>query len=229
MAASLKAGGSSVPKGDLIRSDVRSFSDQESIWTRKFKFTGDKFGNISSTARAKCAADTLIDAAEHEWDPSNAKHKTCWAKLSSEEKEKEILMTSSAPGVSRHHTGADFDIGRKGAKGEKDLTADAWTGSGDFADVYRWLVPNAATYGFIQPFDTKGSYGAGYTTERWHWSYYPIAQALLEFARSHRTEIGDELHRQWADSTGTAPRPEFKFVWDNWDKYLFNVEDQGIF
>lgn len=229
MAASLKAAGSSMPKGDLIRSDLRPFSEQESIWTRKFKFTGDKFGNISSTARGKCAPDNLIASAEEEWDPSNTKHKTCWAKLSSEEKEKEILMTSSAPGVSRHHTGTDFDIGRKGKPGDKDLTAQAWTGSGDFADAYRWLVPNAATYGFIQPFDTKGGYGAGYTTERWHWSYYPIAQALLDFARSRRAEIGDELHRQWADSTGKAPRPEFKFIWDNWEKYLFNVEEEGIF
>ena len=229
MEKSLLAAGLSLPKGDLIRSEVRSFSEQESIWTRKFRFTGDKFGNISSTARAKCAADNLIDAADQEWDPSRPKHKTCWLKLSSEEKELEILMTSSAPGVSRHHTGTDFDIGRKGAKGEKDLTAEAWTGSGDFADAYRWLAPNAATYGFIQPFDTKGGYGTGYTTERWHWSYYPIAQALLEYARSHRAKIEDELKRQWSDSTGKAPRPEFKFIWDNWEQYLLNVEEKGVF
>ncbi|CAG0930519.1 hypothetical protein TFLX_01800 [Thermoflexales bacterium] len=229
MEKSLKAAGVSQPKGGIIRSEVRSFSEQESIWQRKFKFTGDKFGHISSTARATCAADKLIDAAEREWDPSNPKHKTCWSKLSSEEKEKEILMTSSAPGVSRHHAGTDFDFGRTGKTGEKDLTAEAWTGSGDFADVYRWLVPNAATYGFIQPFDTKGGYGKGYTAERWHWSYYPVAQALLEFARRHRTEIRDELKRQWSDSMGRAPRPEFKFIWDNWEQYLFNVEEKGIF
>jgi hypothetical protein len=229
MEKSLSAAGLSLPKGDLIRSEVRSFSDQESIWTRKFRFDGDKFGNISSTARAKCAADKLLDAADLEWDPSRPKHKTCWLKLSSEEKEKEILMTSSAPGVSRHHTGTDFDFGRKGAKGEKDLTSEAWTGSGGFADAYRWLAPNAATYGFIQPFDTKGGYGTGYATERWHWSYYPIANALLEFARSHRVKIGEELKRQWSDSTGKAPRPEFKFIWDNWEQYLFNVEEKGVF
>jgi hypothetical protein len=229
MDKSLSASGLSRPKGDIIRSEVRTFSEQESIWTRKFAFTGGPFGHISDTARAACASEKLLDAADQEWDPSKPGHKTCWSKLSSEEKEKEILMTSSAPGVSRHHTGTDFDIGRKGKPGEKDLTAEAWTGSGDFADAYRWLVPNAATYGFIQPFDTKGGYGKGYTTERWHWSYYPVAQALLEFAKRHRAEIGEELKRQWSDSTGTAPRPEFKFIQDNWEQYMFNVEEKGIF
>jgi hypothetical protein len=229
MEKSLRAAGLSLPKGDLIRSEVRSFSKQESIWTRKFNFTGkDKFGNISSTARAKCAANNLIDVADQEWDPSEPKHKRCWHKLSSEEKEKEILMTSSAPGVSRHHTGTDFDLGRKGKTGKKDLTAEAWTGSGDFADAFSWLAPNAGTYGFIQPFDTKGGYGTGYASERWHWSYYPIAQALLEFGRSHREDIEKELMRQWSDPT-KALRPEFNFILRNWEQYMFNVEEKGIF
>lgn len=231
MEKSIRTAGLILPKGNIIRSEVRSFSDQESIWRRKFNFTGDKFGSISSAARAKCTTgtDNLLNPADREWDPSKPKHKTCWAKLSSEEKEKEVLMTSSSPGVSRHHTGTDFDFGRVGSSGEQDLTPGAWTGGGDFADVYRWLVPNAATYGFIQPFDTKGSYGTGYTAERWHWSYYPIAQALLEFARRHEGEIEVELKRQWSDSSGHAPRPEFTFIWDNWKQYMFNVEEKGIF
>ncbi len=231
MRKSVTAQGLSAPTGNIIRSEIRPFAGkkgQEPIWKRKFDFTGGKFGHISDTARALCTSDKLIDPSDTEWDPANKKHKKCWSeKLSPEEKEKEILMTSSAPGVSRHHTGTDFDFGRKG--NEKDLTPEAWTGKGDFADAYRWLTPNASTYGFMQPFDTKGGYGKGYMTERWHWSYYPVAQALLLFAKGHRKELDAELKRHWADPTGKAPRPEYKFIWDNWEKFMFNVEEQVVF
>ncbi len=212
------AKGINIAKGDIIKSERRTFKDQADIWNPKFNFTISRpFGQISDVSRKKCGV--LIGAKDMEWNPKDANHRKCWTSLSGEEKEKEILMTSSAPGVSRHHAGTDFDFGRS----DLDLKPEAWTGKGDFADAYRWLARNASTYGFIQPFNTKGGYGIGYTTERWHWSYYPIAQALLEFAKLHRTEIDTELQKHWKDAKGVV-KPEFQFISKNWYSYLSNVE-----
>lgn len=224
MRGSLKAQKLALPAGDIVKSDVRPYGEQkEDIWLKKFNFTfRTKFGHISDSARTKCGK---LIGAEVEWDPKSKDHKDCWDnQLDSEEKAKEILMTSAAPGISRHHAGTDFDIGLT----DTDLEAGAWTGTGRFADAFRWLAKNASTYGFIQPFDTKGGYGKGYLTERWHWSYYPIAQALLDFSRIHQNEIQQELKAHWSDSAG-AIKPEFKFIWDNWKNYMFNVEEKGRF
>jgi hypothetical protein len=64
--------------------------------------------------------------------------------------------------------------------------------------------------------------------ERWHWSYYPIAQALLEFAKAHQKEIDAELRAHWTDASGNI-KPEFKFIADHWRDYMFNVETRGRF
>ena len=104
---------------------------------------------------------------------------------------------------------------------------EAWTGTGEFADAYSWLARSASRYGFIQPFDNEGGPGKGYTAERWHWSYYPIAQALLEFAFDHQSEIDTELAKHW--EAGGKTKAEFEFISKNWRKYMFNVENQGRF
>jgi hypothetical protein len=232
------AGGGKWP----VKSERRGFIDQALIWQRKFHFTGAPFDSISAFARSKCGA--LIDPADVQWNPASVKHRRCWDQpkgsakagdpvLSDDEKAKEILMASSTPGVSRHHAGTDFDIGVD----DQDLTPAAWTGSGAakgrFADAWRWLAVNASRYGFYQPFDTHGSYGTGYMAERWHMSYYPIAQALLEFINANAAEIETELLRLWKESGsgsgGSSPGPEFAFIKTSWQSYLANVENEAIF
>jgi Domain of unknown function (DUF4157)/D-alanyl-D-alanine carboxypeptidase len=219
---STAAQGLTVPKGDIVLSEKRTFAAQEGIWTQKFSFTHPRpFDRISDFARKKCAPTLGRDV---QWDPKNSTHKACWSQLTDDEKQKEILMASSAPGVSRHHAGVDFDIGQS----DKDLDPQAWTGGGRFADAYRWLARNAATFGFIQPFDQKGGYGTGYMSERWHWSYYPVAQAVLEFVMDYDQEIEAALQKLWSDGKGGI-KPEFSFIAKNWRSYLFNVEDLGVF
>jgi len=221
MTSSLASKGLSLPKGDLRKSGQRSFADQKGIWSRKFAFQGAPFDRISDSARAKCSPSLGTDV---QWDPKNNAHRGCWSKLSDDEKQQEILMASSAPGVSRHHTGVDFDFGQTDA----DLEESAWTGSGRFSDAYRWLARNGSAFGFIQPFDTRGGHGTGYISERWHWSYYPIAEAALEFVMDHEDQVEGKLHELWGDAHG-AIKPEFSFIAKNWKNYLFNVEDTGIF
>lgn len=87
------------------------------------------------------------------------------------ERAKYILLYSSMPGTSRHHWGTDIDINA--------LTDDYFL-SGQGKNEYDWLVKNASTYGFCQPYSKKGTdRTTGYEEEKWHWSYYPVSSQLL--------------------------------------------------
>ena len=223
MTRSLKSQGLSLPSGKLIESGHRTFKDQESIWERKFAFTGPPFDRISDFARTKCAS--LLKASDVQWNPASKDHKTCWSSLSDDEKQKEILSASSAPGVSRHHTGVDFDFGKTAS----DLDPQAWTGKGRFADAASWLAHNGSAFGFLQPFDTQGGYGVGYMSERWHWSYYPVAVAAMEFVMDHEAEVEAKLRELWGDGKGGI-KPEFSFIPKNCrHSTSFDVEREGVF
>jgi LAS superfamily LD-carboxypeptidase LdcB len=83
-----------------------------------------------------------------------------------------ILRYSSMPGTSRHHWGTDIDI--------NDLT-DSYFLSGKGKKEYEWLVKNAGKYGFCQVYSPKGEQRPqGYEEEKWHWSYIPTSEILLE-------------------------------------------------
>ncbi|MBP6993010.1 MAG: M15 family metallopeptidase [Spirochaetes bacterium] len=79
-----------------------------------------------------------------------------------------ILRYSSMPGTSRHHWGTDFDL---------NILTNEYYESGGGKVLYRWMTENAGRYGFCQPY-TAGRKG-GYNEEKWHWSYRPLAAALL--------------------------------------------------
>ncbi len=189
------------------RDGYRNYSDQEGIWNRKYNFTGAKFDRI--TTRAISACGPQIGAVGDQWDPGNPCHIVCWRNpstsadtpkataaneraataascalptgsrnLTPDERQQEILEASSAPGISRHHWGTDYDL--------FSTEASDWRRRGTgFQDEFEWLMRNASMYGFIQSFTPSSvpTGGSGYMDERWHWSYYPIAQALLEYAR----------------------------------------------
>jgi hypothetical protein len=65
-------------------------------------------------------------------------------------------------------------------------------------------------------------------SERWHWSYYPVAQAALEFIMDHDDQVEAALRQLWSDGKGGI-KPEFSFIAKDWRKYLFNVEQLGVF
>ena len=87
-----------------------------------------------------------------------------------------ILRYSSMPGTSRHHWGTDIDL--------NNFTNEYFQ-AGEGKKIYDWLLANAASYGFCQPYTEKGDARPdGYNEERWHWSYLPISQALTQMAQS---------------------------------------------
>jgi len=85
---------------------------------------------------------------------------------------KEIMKYSSMPSASRHHWGTDVDL---------DNFTNSYFDHGEGLKVYNWLVKNAHKYGFCNPYNSKGNgHRTGYEEERWHWSYYPIANVCME-------------------------------------------------
>lgn len=105
----------------MTHSAHRPFKAQKGIWEKKFNFTRKTpFDRISDEARKICGA--LILPGETCWDPKNPRHRVAWnvkplgkkkppampagaRALTDDERQREILQASSAPGISRHHWG----------------------------------------------------------------------------------------------------------------------------
>ena len=81
---------------------------------------------------------------------------------------------------------------------------------------------NAAKYGFIQVY-TAGRKGEGYFEERWHWSYFPVAQALLDYAKTHEKKIDKALNAQWKGAE------KYQYIQKQWQSYVFNVNEKPWF
>lgn len=87
------------------------------------------------------------------------------------EKARYLLQYRSMPGTSRHHWGTDIDL---------NSFKPAYFETRDGKKVYEWLNANAAIYGFFQPYTAQDeNRPVGYCEEKWHWSYLPIAQPML--------------------------------------------------
>jgi hypothetical protein len=104
---------------------------------------------------------------------------------------------------------------------------------------------NALGFGVVQVYTSdRPGYGpgsptagyAGYLEERWHWSYYPVAQALLEWAGANKPRVLARLQAAWNDvrtgSTYASARTAlgwssttnpFRYVEAHWEDYVFNV------
>lgn len=87
-----------------------------------------------------------------------------------------IMEYSAMPGASRHHWGTDIDLNN---------LSDKWFLQGEGQKIYAWLIKNAGSFGFCQPYSVKNEERPhGYNEEKWHWSYMPVSQKLTTFARN---------------------------------------------
>ena len=202
----------------LTRSHVRQASSQASIWRNKFLFLPKRpFNHISKQAAAKCKLK-----AGGSWKPYWKRHTYCWMHtLTHPQRQREILTASSAPGISRHHWGTDFDL--------FNLNPRKYQPKGPFADEYAWMGAHALEHGFVQPFVGASILGQyTYIEERWHWSYAPIAQALVGWSKGHQTQVGQALRAQWkrlADGwNGKRGKTDyFSYIQKHWARYMFNT------
>jgi LAS superfamily LD-carboxypeptidase LdcB len=201
----------------VIASHHRDANSQAIIWHRKHNFYGNSFNLISQEAAKKCKLPV-----GQAWKPDSKSHRECWLKtLSIEERQQEILNASSAPGISRHHWGTEFDIfslnPRKFHKGQP------------MYDEYSWMIKHASASGFFKPFAGHDALGAHtYIEERWHWSYYPIAQAMTELIRAHIEDFEQALAAQWDAfehrwNGKDNSTPYFAYIRKHWRDYVFNI------
>lgn len=97
---------------------------------------------------------------------------------------KSILKYNSMCGTSRHHWGTELDF--------NSPKLEYWN-SIEGKKVYKWLCENAHKFGFYQPYTEKGALGSGlrehgYNEEKWHWSYFPLANIYMQKYRELITE-----------------------------------------
>lgn len=204
----------------LTRSHVRKASSQASIWRSKFLFLPKRaFNHISQHAAGKCKLK-----AGGSWKPYWKRHTHCWMHtLTHPERQREILTASSAPGISRHHWGTDFDL--------FNLNPRKYLPQGPFADEYAWMTANALTHGFIQPFTGAAQLGQyTYIEERWHWSYAPIAQALVAWSEANQANVNKALVGQWTAYqtrwNGRRGKTDyFSYIQQHWALYMFNTAE----
>ncbi len=138
-----------------IISSYRSFSQQLSIWDRKWQ-----------------GALPILDADHKVMDILQMDDLT---------KMHAILRWSALPGGSRHHWGTDFDVvDRKTAKMAQvdiQLVDAEYAQNGVCGALHHWLSQHAKTYDFYQPYAT---YTGGIGIEPWHYSYQPLAQKMSQ-------------------------------------------------
>jgi len=84
---------------------------------------------------------------------------------------RKILEFSSMPATSRHHWGTDIDLNN---------LENSYFEEGKGKAEYEWLVKNAPRFGFFQVYTSKDSGRTGYSEEKWHWSYLPLARHYLQ-------------------------------------------------
>ncbi len=203
----------------ISRSSYRDARTQSWIWKRKFTFRTNSFNRVSPRAGEKCNIQH-----GRTWNPAISSHERCWFNvLSFKEREREILVASSAPGISRHHWGTDFDL--------FSLNPINFVDGKRLADEYRWLFQHGYQFGFVQPYRNPTSEHQ-YMEERWHWTYYPVAQALKEYAAQHEPDIKSRLFEQWDafekrwNRNRRNPVPFFDYVREHWHGFVFNTRDE---
>lgn len=89
-----------------------------------------------------------------------------------------ILEYSAMPSTSRHHWGTDIDL---------NSLNNSYFNSGKGLMEYQWLTNHANSFGFYQVYTDKTSGRTGYQTEKWHWSYLPLASKYLAFYNANIT------------------------------------------
>lgn len=112
---------------------------------------------------------------DRKWESNNG--------LSDSLKVLKILEFSSMPGISRHHWGTDIDL---------NSLENYYFENGHGVKVYNWLVNNAEAYGFFQPYTNKKGGRSGFEEEKWHWSYFPLADNYLR-CYSIDTKVKDHI------------------------------------
>ena len=104
-----------------------------------------------------------------------------------------ILKNSAMPGVSRHHWGTEIDL---------NAFTNRYFEHGKGKRAYDWLTENGHRYGFCQPYSSKEKdpTRTGHSEERWHWSYFPLANQFQKkfLDKIAINDVNGFLGAEWA-------------------------------
>jgi LAS superfamily LD-carboxypeptidase LdcB len=139
-----------------VVSSFRDYSRQEIIWNAKAKGERD-----------------LLDSNGNKLD---------FSRLSQSEILNSILRWSAIPGVSRHHWGCDFDIFDLNniKKTDVKLVPSESEVGGPMFDLYNWLDEKIKTNDSLSFFRPYNEDFGGVNIERWHISYSPLSEIILD-------------------------------------------------
>lgn len=150
-----------------------SYTTKNNIYLRKETYHA--FVEMAKAAKKEGITITIISATrtfeaqkviwEKKWMRND------YVKFAEQQRVREIMKYSSMPGTSRHHWGTDIDI---------NSLENNYFESGEGKKLYEWMQNNAATFGFVQTYTNKSNGRTGYEEEKWHWSYMPIADQMLQ-------------------------------------------------
>ena len=172
------------------------FTPKKQVFLRKEAL--DSFELMWNAAHDE-GIDLTILSATRNWTYQRSIWNRKWngmryAEFDGSERAIEILKYSSMPGSSRHHWGTDIDL---------NALENEWFES-DVVGVatYAWLKQHARRFGFYQVYGDQTNGRTGYREEKWHWSYLPLAQPLLDCYLSVTPAGAFQQFEgaQWADS-----------------------------
>ncbi|MBC8048308.1 MAG: M15 family metallopeptidase [Fimbriimonadaceae bacterium] len=152
-----------IPKHQAYREDMYLLKDTY-YWFNKMYDDAKKDGITLKIVSASRTFDEQKNLWEDKWKKNRSKFKT------ELETAKHIMQYNSMPGISRHHWGTEIDI---------NSINDSYFKTEVGKKTYNWLTANAAKYGFCQTYDDIINRTGGYKEEKWHWSFYPISNTLL--------------------------------------------------
>lgn len=89
--------------------------------------------------------------------------------LSQADAEKQAAVITAPPGTSEHNLGLSADIQSRSSQDYSDTY--------DQTDEAKWLLENAANYGFILRYPKDGESITGFSYEPWHYRYVGVDQA----------------------------------------------------
>ncbi len=184
LAAGFQTSSVTIPKDELLGKFIpakhtdfikieKQYSSKEGIYLRKQAY--DSFKKLFAAASKEGVQLVIISATrnfdyqksiwEKKWLRKNYKG---WSDL---QKVNDIMKFSSMPGTSRHHWGTDIDL---------NSVTPSYFDSGNGKKIYDWLVKHGPEYGFYQTYTNKSGGRTGYSEEKWHWSYLPLASVYLK-------------------------------------------------
>jgi D-alanyl-D-alanine carboxypeptidase len=138
---------------------VLAFADVDAFGRRQWLAprAAAAWRRLRAAAHADGVALELVSCFRHRWYQERLIRRKLARGLTLDE----ILRVNAAPGYSEHHSGRALDVTTPGCAPAEEIF--------ETTEAFRWLVANAARFGFRLSYPRDNPHGVIY--EPWHWYY----------------------------------------------------------